>query len=602
MLKEIVKNPFVVSDKSIKNDNLITSDTITLSNAFLYYRKTDDITVKKFKNIKMILIGYAMNTRNSDLNQEEILEDLIGLYIQGYNLFLDEIDLLNGRFVIIVDSNKDTEIYNDATALRPIFQWNKSVFASHESVLKAAVREYGNIELNNFGINNGYLDATNTVDVYKFNPNLTFSFKDKSFTRIYPRTKYEVMDRQNILEKVITNLEEQVKWLEKSNKKLYFSLTGGYDSRVSLSLIKPILNNITFFTYMTDFKNTKSTAKKEIYLKDNEIVKKLADNININHQIYGLENYYPNDEFKDLIRTNTSSNHSVNVSYLMYKELKENSLHIKSTLYEIGKMPYPPEMDFTNDYHRLFKLSVKWQTVNFKRKVKDKKAYFNSFIERSKFKEIEKYNYNLPMMLFWESRMANWHGNITQETDHTSETFIFLNSRYILDLLLRAEFDIRNNKEIFTDIVEIKWPILQYFIPNSYRTLKDEVISSNTFKLTNLQLELSSIKNINTVINNNEIQIMPTETSYLHDDDLTVNFINKSVYDKKVVLKGYYRHPQKNIFIKINDIEYSINDFYEGMEFKLSGDSNMTLKYRYTKNFDNQSWYDAGKLLLTFSN
>lgn len=601
MLKEIIKNPFVISDKLIKSDNLITSDTITLSNAFFYYRKTDDITVKKLKNIKIILIGYALDTENSQLNHEEILEDLIALYIQDYNLFLDKIDILNGRFVIIVDSNKDTEIYNDATALRPIFQWNKAVFASHESVLKTAVMESENIVLQDFGINNGYLDATNTLDVYKFNPNLTFSFRHRDFTRIYPRTEYKVIDKESILEKIITNLEEQVKWLEKSHKKLYFSLTGGYDSRVSLSLIKPILNNITFFTYMTDFKNTKSAAKKEIYLKDNEIVKNLTNNINLNHQTFGLENYYPDDEFKNSIRNNTSSNHSVNVSYLMYKELEASSLHIKSTLYEIGKMPYPSEMDFTTDYHRLFKLSIKWQTINFKKKIKNKNAYFNSFVERSQFKEIEKFNYNFPMMLFWESRMANWHGNITQETDHTCETFIFLNSRYILDLLLRAEFNVRNNKEIFTEIVDRKWPILQYFIPNSYRTLKDEVSNSNNFELADLKLELSSIKNINTIVNKSEIQILPAENSYLHDDDLTIDFINKSEYDKKVVLKGDYRHPQKNIFIKIDGIEYSINDFYDGKEFLLSGDSYMTVKYRYTKNFDNKSWYDAGRILLTFS-
>lgn len=574
---------------------------VTLSNAFLYYRKTDDITVKSIKNLKAILIGYALDTEHSQLNHEEILENLIGLYIQDYNLFLDKIDFLNGRFVIIIDSEKDTEIYNDATALRPIFQWNKTIFASHESVLKAAVRESEKIELKDFGINNGYLDATNTIDVYKFNPNLTFSFRDKNFIRIYPRSEYKVMDSQDILEKIITNFEEQVKWIEKINKKKYFSLTGGYDSRVSLSLIKPILNDITFFTYMTDFKNTKNNAKKEIYLKDNEIVRNLSNNININHQIYGLENYYPDEVFEDSIRTNISSNHSINVSYLMYKELEKNSLHIKSTLYEIGKMPYPSEMDFTTDYQRLFKLSVKWQTINFKKKVKNKKKYFNDFIDRSKFEEIEKFNYNLPMMLYWESRMANWHGNITQETDHTSETFIFLNSRYILDLLLRAEFDVRNNKEIFTDIIDIKWPILQYFIPNSYRTLKDEVKNSNTFELADLQLELSNIKNIASVVNNKEIQIMPSENSYLHDDDLTIDFINKSAYDKSVVLKGNYRHPQKNIFIKIDNIEYSINDFYDGKEFTLSGDSFMTLKYRYIKNFDNQSWYDAGRLLLTFS-
>lgn len=601
MSKDIIKNPFLISENPINYDNLITSETITLSKSFLYYRKNDDITIESRKNMKAILIGYALDTENSELIHEEILSNLLDLYNKDYDLFLDKIDYLNGRFVIVMDSGKDTEIYNDATALRPIFQWNKEVFASHESILKEAVKETFNIGLEDFGINNGYLDATNTVDVYKFNPNLAFSFGNKKFKRIYPRKQYMIVDKETIVQKIITNMEEQVKWLEKSNKKKYFSLTGGYDSKVSLSMIKPLVNSIDFFTYMTDFKNTKSVVKKEIYYKDNEIVKRLASNINLNHQMYGLENYNADDEFKALIRKHTSSNHSVNVSNLMFKEFEADSLHIKSTLYEIAKMAYPPEMDFTTDYHRLFRLSKKWQTVNFKKKVKKQELYFAAFIERSQFKEIENFNYNLPMMLFWESRMANWHGNIAQETDHTSETFIFLNNRYILDLLLRAEFTVRNNKEILTEIIDRKWPILQYFIPNSYRTLKDEVENSNKFELSNQQIELVNVKNINTVVNNNEIQIMPSEKSFLHDDDLTITFINNSLSYKKVALNGNYKHPQKNIFIKIDDNEYSINEFYKGKELTLPQKTAMTLKFRYVKNFDNQSWYDAGKLLLRFS-
>lgn len=241
-----------------------------------------------------------------------------------------------------------------------------------------------------------------------------------------------------------------------------------------------MLDKICFFTYIADLDKVKDRVRKNIYLKDKEIVQNIAGNLNLNHQVYNLKDYYPADEFKKEIRSISSSNHSLNVSYLMYKEFEEDSIHIKSTLYEIAKMPYPAEMDFTTDFDRLFKLSTKWQTTSFKKNVKDKKEYFNAFIERSKFKEISDFNYNLPMLLFWESRMANWHSNITQETDHTSETFIFLNSRYILDLLMRADFNVRKNKEILTDIVHLKWPILQYFIPNTYRTLKDQAENRST--------------------------------------------------------------------------------------------------------------------------
>lgn len=599
MPKIIIKNPFIITKDPIINNTLVTTEFIELSNANVYYSKNTDITVYEKENFKILLIGYAFDTENSDYSTTEILIHLSNLYIQNYNLFLDKLDYLNGRYVIITDNMEDTEIYNDATALRPIFQWNKSVFASHESLLKLAVKNIMDIELEDFGINNGYLDATNTLDVYKFNPNLNYSFKNNEFSRIYPRKDYKTLDKEIIIEKLVSNFEEQVRWLEKSNKKLYFSLTGGYDSKVSLSLVKPILDKIFFFTYIRDLEKTKAGPGKEIYLKDEEIVKNLAENINLNHSTYYLKDYYPTDEFKLSIKNNVSSNHSVNVSYLMYKEFEEDSLHVKSTLYEIAKMPYPSEMDFTVDYNRLFKLSTKWQTTNFKKKVSNKKEFFENFIIRSKFKEIEQFNYNLPMMLFWESRMANWHGNITQETDHTSETFIFLNSRYILDLLLQTQFEVRDNKGLLTEIVDRKWPILQYFIPNSYRTLKDEVEERTVIELSNQYIKLTDIENLQIKAVDNKLLLMPARDSYLLDDNISLNIENTSDYDRELNIQGIYKHPKKNIFLKINNKEYSINNFYDGKVFILPKGSSISIEYKYTKNFESQSWFDAGKVTIT---
>lgn len=596
MSKDILKNPFIISNKNIEMNKLITSKVIKLSKGFLYYSSDTDITEHRTDDINFILIGYVLDTYNGLSSCNEILEELSGLYLQDYNLFLDKLDCLNGRYVIIANTGIDTEIYNDATALRPIFQWNKSIFASHEILVKEAAKIGWNTELEDFGVNNGYLDYTNTVDVYKFNPNLKFSFKDREYERIYPRHSYEVMNKDEILQKLMMNFDEQIKWLNNTDKKLYFSITGGYDSRVSLSLVKPMLEKITFFTYIADLSRIKDGVRKNIYLKDKDNVEKIGDNLNLNHHIYDLKNYYPDENFKEQLSNSISSNHSLNVSYLMYKEFEENSIHVKSTLYEIAKMPYPEEMDFTLNYNRLFRLSTKWQTVNFKRLVKDKKAYFNNFIERTKFKEIERFNYNLPLLLFWESRMANWHGNITQETEHTSETFIFLNNRYVLDLLMRADFDVRKNKELLEDIVHYKWPIIQYFVPNTYRTLKEQAENKNNLELQNLSLRLTSISNLDMKLENNKIIFKPSEDTYLFDDRVGLQIKNTGNKNKYLKIKGGYKHPVKNIFIKINDVRYSINEVTDGIDINLSPEDDLTVEYHYTRNFKNKSWFDAGRI------
>lgn len=596
-----MKNPFIISKNKVNNDELFLNNSIGLSSAYLYYSDKTEIAVHQEKDIQIILIGYALDTTNGLNTAAEFLSELSRIYLTDYYSFLDRADRLNGRYVIIVDTQDETEIYNDATALRPIFVWDQSIFASHESLVRKAVTANTDTVLEDFGVNNGYLDYTNTKEVYKFNPNLKFSFRKNLYERIFPRTAFKPAEKEKIISEIIVNFEEQVKWLNHSNKKLYFSLTGGYDSKVSLSLVKSMLNKICFFTYIADLDRVKDRVRKNIYLKDKEIVRNIAGNLNLNHQIYSLKDYYPADEFKTAIRSVSSSNHSLNVSYLMYEEFEEDSIHIKSTLYEIAKMPYPAEMDFTTDFSRLFKLSTKWQTASFKKNIKDKKAYFNGFIARSKFEELKNFNYNLPMMLFWESRMANWHSNITQETDHTSETFIFLNSRYILDLLMRADFDVRKNKEILTDIVHLKWPILQYFVPNTYRTLKDQAENRSTLILRDQDLQLSSISNIDTSIEKNILSLRPVSGTYLFDDKVSLNIKNTKTDDRLVKIKGNYKHPVKNIFIKVNDEKFSINEVTDGLEFNLPKHESISIEYQYTRNFKNESWFDAGKLSVIFS-
>lgn len=601
MTKNLMKNPFIVSENQINIDEKLLNKSIKLSHAYLYYSGNNDITVHTSTDIQLILIGFALDTTDGMSTAAEFLNELSSIYLNDYNEFLNRIDKLNGRYVLIVNTKDETEIYNDATALRPIFVFEQSIFSSHENLTKKAVIENTERVPEDFGVNNGYLDYTNTKEIYKFNPNLKFSFKKQSFERIFPRTDFKIADKKNIISEILLNFEEQVKWLNQSDKTLYFSVTGGYDSKVSLSLVKSMLSKLNFFTYIADLSRVKDQVRKNIYRKDQYIVENIAENLNLNHKVFSLKDYYPPEEFKEEIREHSSSNHSLNVSYLMYKEFEENSLHIKSTLYEIAKMPYPAEMDFTTDFDRLFRLSNKWQTTSFKKNIKDKRSYFDKFIERSKFKEIEDFNYNLPMMLFWESRMANWHSNITQETDHTSETFIFLNSRYILDLMMRAEYSVRKNKELLTDIVDKKWPILQYFVPNTYRTLKDQTENRSTMVLQNQNMEFSRISNIDTVIDGNTLTLRPVSGSHLFDDDVSMIIKNIHHSDRLLKLTSNYKHPVKNIFIKINDVRYSINEITDGIEVNLEKDQDLSIEYQYTRNFKNESWFDAGKLFINFS-
>ena len=184
MTKNFMKNPFIVSENQINIDEKLLNKSIKLSHAYLYYSGNTDITVHTSTDIQLILIGFALDTTDGMSTAAEFLNELSSIYLNDYNEFLNRIDKLNGRYVLIVNTKDETEIYNDATALRPIFVFEQSIFSSHENLTKKAVIENTERVPEDFGVNNGYLDYTNTKEIYKFNPNLKFSFKKQSMTSL----------------------------------------------------------------------------------------------------------------------------------------------------------------------------------------------------------------------------------------------------------------------------------------------------------------------------------------------------------------------------------------------------------------------------------
>ena len=98
---------------------------------------------------------------------------------------------------------------------------------------------------------------------------------------------------------------------------------------------------------------------------------------------------------------------------------------------------------------------------------------FRAYYIRNLTSEILGQNYNLALMLYWESRMANWHSNLTQETDFTWDTFVFINSRYMLDQITSLSSEDREKKRYLTELVSRHWPALNYFVANSFNTLEE---------------------------------------------------------------------------------------------------------------------------------
>lgn len=471
---EFLNNPFLVTDQKIKHYKFFEHSK-ELNGLIFHYTKDTSYYVFELDDSEVLLVGYIMDIRNELLDQDDILENLLSSYKIGLDVFLNELEYMNGRFILILSTKKDVVIFTDATSMSPLFHYRNKIFSSHEVILKDFLKNEHDIVLKKYEYSmKNFLDYSNTRDIYSFNPNLMYSYKKNSFKRIFPRERYE----QNSLSKVIndtkTYFDNQIEWLDNHYEKIYLSLTGGFDSKLSLALIKPIIDKTYTFTYMYKFdeniKYNDLSNFRKIYYKDKIIVDKLVDNFRLNnHKYFFFSDYKAPSAYIKTLGEHVSSHHSYGLSYIFYKEFDKSSIHLKSTLYELAKLSFKDTSDDTvivNDIKH-------WAPIEISNDKDVLMDMYKNYKIRNLTDEIKDYEYNIQTLLYWEFRMGNWHSRVTQETDFTIDTYILINNRYMLKRLISLPKEDRVQKQFLKQIVKNNWPALNYFIANSFETLED---------------------------------------------------------------------------------------------------------------------------------
>ncbi|MCK1975518.1 hypothetical protein LNK15_00425 [Jeotgalicoccus huakuii] len=474
MNKKYLYNPFVVTSKELRNNSFF-DNKINLGKTYLYFNNENKIIIEQKSSVKIVLLGYLVDIRNGNKLAREILISLIEYYNQDINLFIEQLDYMNGRFILIISDDKDTKIFTDATSMLPIYYYQNYIFSSHEVIVREILKQEYEISLENYNYEmKNFLDYTNTKEVYSFNPNLYFSFSKFKFNRIYPRDQFVEREGNEVLLNIKKYLNTQINWLDNNYEKIYLSLTGGLDSKVSLSLVKPIIDKIETFTYMYRFNKDESynllNPYKRIYYLDKFIVDNLVYNFRFKHKYFYFEDYSPSSTYLNELNEHVSSHHSYTLSYIINNEIEPNSIHLKSTLFELGKLIFSKAMD---NETVLEHISV-WAPKEIKSNKEVLMELFLKYKNRNLTDEIIE-GHKITSLLYWEFRMGNWHSSLTQETDFTVDIYNFINNRYIIDQIMSINSELRKEAFIFKSIVKENWPALNYFIANSFENLEDVI-------------------------------------------------------------------------------------------------------------------------------
>lgn len=584
-------------------------NTIELNSEYsLFISKDYEYYKEQTGKLELLLLGYCLDIRDSSLSSEEIANMLSEK--DSIDEIYEELEFINGRFTIIIQDGANIYISSDAISLKPIFYSETvDVISSHEYIIIEIAREKEiSLKLNS-AYRRGFLDLTTYNDIYKLSCSNELMLPGYRQRRLFPLDNRKEQPYEKAIESLIPCFDNMTEWLNKCPKNIVFSMTGGIDSRTSLAILKPIINNVKSFTYLRPKKDLKNKAVKEIYTNDEKIVKSIVDNLNINHEFFYFERIKQDQEYYDYIQKISSSNHSFPLSKYLYDNQEyKDSLHVKSTLQAIAKTTYPLELYNLNNYSSMVRGTLHWGSEKLIKSSKnDIETVYSAYLDRVKLQLDDLKGYNILDMMYLDGRLGHFQSIITQETDNTLEVFNFVNTRYFFRVLYSVPLLDRHERKTHKEIVQHYWPVLNQFGVNTNEVFITSTEVDSTLDKFNNELinELEFIKTNNLALTKNKgvIQIKPKQSPLLSKKQYMVSLVNNADYNTKLTISSTYTNVngRENIKLIINGIEYDILDLNKPLNIILKSNDRCHIEYKFKNDKKNDSWLNAAKLILKMS-
>ncbi|WP_456378513.1 asparagine synthase-related protein [Lutibacter sp.] len=295
-----------------------------------------------FSNEVISVKGCFFDTENNYYEKENLISFFTN--IKSEKQFISKIKNINGIFTILIKLNNQILIATDTTRKFPLFYTfkNECLFISDDVLyLKNkfninTINSQSEIEFKAAGYTLGNKTLLNTVFQIQSNEYIIFEknkIKTQGFFFLYTTntaydSSYALLEEKTI--KVINNAFQRF-ILSLNNRTVVIPLSGGFDSRLIVALLKKYnYKKVICFTYgkqdSFEIENSKKTAKilnyKWLFV---EYSKKI------------IENYVTSKTFKEYTHyTGKHSSMPFLQEYFAVKYLKENNLIPKDSIFTPG--------------------------------------------------------------------------------------------------------------------------------------------------------------------------------------------------------------------------------------------------------------------------
>lgn len=429
----------------------------------------------------VVLVGEAIyvNLSESESNTEIIVPRILDLWAKkGLKAVEDYLYDLAGRYALFLLDSQNQHVYQDAHGMRSIYYMNtEPIVASHESLIApiAGNKENDSV-LGNFWLalkwrQTSYSGVMALLPNHRLNADLGtterfFPFRENPFTSESFEKKISMIERL---------WQEQIRLLAKKYD-IAISLTGGLDSRVSLSMSRAHWDEISAFTYTVSGKPKSAWAQS--LAKDETLVQQILKVVDVPHEfLYLKDEYRLTDEENKIADKNSAGSHG---RWLIkaYREqvVGKNTIHLRANLHETARNYFHQYRNTRNPIaglQRLLSVAAVQKDPSLKPKLEQVKKAFNLEIQAAGLSSLPK-SYEPLDMYYWEARQARWFSEVFNETDAAFDTYIPFNHRRIIDLALSFSADQRKEGFLFKELINRNSPILNFFGINETQNLYEK--------------------------------------------------------------------------------------------------------------------------------
>lgn len=379
--------------------------------------------------------------------------------------FHQALDLMSGRFVILLYRNRELVVYNDAIGSRTVYYSSgRRVIASHINLL----RMYESAELVGRQFQPSELDwaadFTPWSGLYSLLPNYRLVVDTLQVERFYPRNENPFWDMERDekyreIERIWKTTQERILG---SKKAVAFSVSGGFDSRLVLAMAKEHWGSITGYTYgePSKGKRNQGTYYRRTMLSDDRIVRQLIPSVGFESHTFIDVTKRPQlgNQLQELLEQNTYGWHGFHL-VASYRDLfpGDGWLNVRGNAIELSRQPRP-DTSFEDLVGRC--------QQDYPRSVEDRLRYLGY--------DRPLHGYNLQLLAYWEFRHGKWLGEINNELDAAFETWTPAGNRRVRDLM--SAFPEHEQREglIVRDLIDRNAPELNWPPTNSNRNLYRE--------------------------------------------------------------------------------------------------------------------------------